>query len=111
MLTHWVKGRTRGDRLPLEFIVKRQTRDTALLYGFADRGLIKPGMKADINVIDLDNLSIPAPHMAHDLPANGRRLVQEATGYIATLKSGTVTFENGVDTGARPGGLLRGPQG
>jgi len=110
MLTHWVKGRERGDRLPLEFIVKRQTRDTALLYGFADRGLIKPGMAADINVIDLDNLAIPAPHMAHDLPANGRRLVQEATGYIATLKSGEVTFENGTETGARPGGLLRGPQ-
>lgn len=110
MLTHWVKGRTRGDKLPLEFIVKRQTRDTALLYGFADRGLIKPGMKADINIIDLDKLAIPAPRMAHDLPANGRRLVQEATGYIATLKSGVVTFENGKDTGARPGGLLRGPQ-
>ncbi len=110
MLTHWVKGRTRGDKLPLEFIVKRQTRDTALLYGFADRGLIKPGMQADINVIDLDNLSIPAPHMAHDLPANGRRLVQEASGYIATFKSGAVTFENSEDTGARPGGLLRGPQ-
>ena len=111
MLTHWVKGRTRGDKLPLEFIVKRQTRDTALLYGFADRGLLKPGMKADINIIDLDKLAIPAPHMAHDLPANGRRLVQEATGYIATLKSGVVTFENGEDTSARPGGLLRGPQG
>ncbi len=110
MLTHWVKGRTRGDKLPLEFIVKRQTRDTAMLYGFADRGLIAPGMKADINIIDLDHLSIPAPHMAHDLPANGRRLVQEATGYIATIKSGEVTFENGVETGARPGTLLRGPQ-
>ncbi|MEQ8746238.1 amidohydrolase family protein [Pyruvatibacter sp.] len=110
MLTHWVKGRTRGDRLPLEFIVKRQTRDTALLYGFSDRGLIKPGLKADLNIIDLDTLAIPAPHMAHDLPANGRRLVQEAHGYTATLKSGVVTFQNGEDTGARPGGLVRGPQ-
>ncbi len=110
MLTHWVKNRARGPRLPLEFIVKRQTRDTAMLYGFADRGLIAPGMKADINVIDLDRLSIPAPHMVHDLPANGRRLVQEATGYLATIKSGDVTFENGVETGARPGGLQRGPQ-
>ena len=110
MLTHWVKGRARGERLPLEFVVKRQTRDTALLYGFADRGLIRPGLKADINVIDLDHLSIPAPHMVHDLPAQGRRLVQEARGYTAILKSGQVTFENGEDTGARPGGLLRGPQ-
>jgi N-acyl-D-aspartate/D-glutamate deacylase len=110
MLTHWVKGRARGERLPLEFVVKRQTRDTAMLYGFADRGLIRPGLKADINVIDLDHLSIPAPHMVHDLPAQGRRLVQEARGYTAILKSGQVTFENGEDTGARPGGLLRGPQ-
>lgn len=111
MLTHWVRDRARGDRLPLERVVRRQTRDTALLYGFADRGLIAPGMKADLNIIDFDRLAIASPRMVRDLPARGRRLVQDAEGYIATIKSGTVTFENGRPTGALPGTLLRGPQG
>ena len=110
LLTHWVRDRRRGARLPLEFIVRRQTRETAELYGFLDRGLLAPGMKADANVIDLDALGLDAPEMLFDLPAGGRRLVQRARGYRATVKSGAVVFEDGVATGALPGRLLRGSQ-
>jgi N-acyl-D-amino-acid deacylase len=110
LLTHWVRDRRRGPRLPLEFVVHRQTRDTALLYGFADRGLLAPGLRADVNLIDLDALAIRPPEMVFDLPAAGRRLVQGATGYRMTVKSGTVVFEDGTPTGALPGRLVRGPQ-
>jgi N-acyl-D-aspartate/D-glutamate deacylase len=110
LLTHWVRDRQRGARLPLEYAVQRQTRDTAALYGFHDRGALAPGMKADLNVIDFDALTLHAPRMVFDLPANGRRLVQRASGYRHTVKSGVVTFENGEATGALPGALLRGPQ-
>jgi N-acyl-D-aspartate/D-glutamate deacylase len=110
LLTHWVRGRTRGPRLPLELIVRRQTRETAALYGLDDRGLLAPGRLADVNVIDLDALRLAAPQMVFDLPAGGRRLVQKASGYRYTLKSGAVTFENGEPTGALPGRLVRGPQ-
>ena len=111
MLSYWVRDRERGERLPLEKVVSMQTRDTARLYGMNDRGLLAPGMKADINVIDLERLQILAPEMIFDLPANGRRLVQRAEGYRATVVSGVVTFEDGVATGALPGKLVRGPQG
>jgi N-acyl-D-amino-acid deacylase len=110
MLTHWVRDRTRGERLPLEFAVKLQTRDTATAYGLNDRGLLAPGMRADINVIDLDNLELHAPEAVHDLPASGRRLVQRVDGYKATLQAGEVTYEDGLATGALPGKLIRGPQ-
>ena len=110
MLTHWVLGRTRGPRLTLEEVVKKQTHDTARLYGLNDRGVLAPGMKADINLIDLDALEILPPEMVFDLPANGRRLIQKAAGYRATLVSGVVTFEDGEATGALPGKLIRGPQ-
>jgi len=110
MLTHWVRDRTRGERLPLEFAVKLQTRDTATAYGLNDRGLLAPGMRADINVIDLDNLELHAPEAVHDLPASGRRLVQRVDGYKATLQAGEVTYEDGIATGALPGKLIRGPQ-
>ena len=110
LLTHWVRDRSRGDRLPLEWIVKRQTGDNSKFFGLHDRGVLAPGMKADINVIDLDRLNLKPPHIVHDLPAGGRRLVQEAEGYIATVQSGRVTFENGVHTGELPGMFVRGCQ-
>jgi N-acyl-D-aspartate/D-glutamate deacylase len=110
LLTHWVRDRARGDRLPLEWIVKRQTKENAEFFGLHDRGVLAPGMKADINVIDFDGLQLRPPHIVYDLPAGGRRLIQEAQGYIATIQSGAVTFENGVHTGALPGGVIRGRQ-
>jgi N-acyl-D-aspartate/D-glutamate deacylase len=110
MLTHWVRDRARGPRLSLEKVVSMQTRDTARLYGLHDRGVIAPGMKADFNLIDYDKLAIMAPEMAFDLPAQGRRLIQRAQGYAATIVSGVVTFEAGEATGEMPGKLIRGPQ-
>jgi N-acyl-D-amino-acid deacylase len=110
LLTHWVRDRKRGKRLPLEKAVKLQTRDTAEFYGFMDRGLIAPGLKADLNVIDFDNLHLYAPEMIFDLPAGGRRLVQRADGYKHTIVSGEVTFEDGQPTGAMPGRIVRGAQ-
>ncbi len=108
LLTHWVRDRTRGPRLPLEQAVEAQTSSTARLYGLLDRGVLAPGMLADINVIDLDALRIAPPEMVHDLPAGGRRLVQRVSGYRFTIKSGRVTFEDGVACGVFPGGLVRG---
>lgn len=110
MLTHWTRDRARGPRLSLEKVVSMQTRDTARLYGLHDRGVIAPGMKADFNLIDYDKLAIMAPEMAFDLPAQGRRLIQRAQGYAATIVSGVVTFEAGEATGEMPGKLIRGPQ-
>jgi N-acyl-D-aspartate/D-glutamate deacylase len=111
MLTHWVRDRTAGERFPLEYIVKKQTSDTAALYGLHDRGLIKPGLKADLNLIDFNALGFDPPRMIHDLPAGGPRLMQKATGYAATLVSGEVIQRNGEDTGARPGKLVRSRRG
>jgi N-acyl-D-aspartate/D-glutamate deacylase len=108
LLTHWVRDRTRGEKLALEWVVKKQTADTARLYGLGDRGVLTAGMKADVNVIDLANMTLHSPRVAHDLPAGGRRLLQEASGYVATIVSGEVIRRNGVDTGARPGSVLRG---
>jgi N-acyl-D-amino-acid deacylase len=110
MLTHWTRDRERGPRLPLELVVHRQTRQTAELYGLTDRGLVAPGMKADLNVIDYEALSFGPPRMAFDLPAGGRRLVQRASGYVATFCSGVQTVDHDEHTGALPGTLLRGPQ-
>ncbi len=110
MLTHWARDRRRGPTLPLELMVQRQTRDTARIYGLEDRGLLQPGYLADINIIDFDRLRIPPPYVAFDLPAGGRRLVQTAEGYRATLKAGQTIMENGERTGALPGKLMRGPQ-
>ncbi|CAN5842521.1 amidohydrolase family protein [soil metagenome] len=108
MLTHWVRDRTRGERLPLELVVARQTSDTARLYGLADRGTLAPGMVADLNVIDFDRLRLEVPRVHADLPAGGRRLLQGVEGYVATVKSGAITFREGAPTGERPGRLLRG---
>ncbi|MEZ5237614.1 MAG: amidohydrolase family protein [Microthrixaceae bacterium] len=108
MLTHWTRDRTRGPRLGLAEVVAMQTSRTADLYGFADRGRVAPGYRADLNVIDLDGLSIAAPRMVHDLPAGGRRLVQESRGYVATICAGTPVRLDDEPTGARPGRLVRG---
>jgi N-acyl-D-aspartate/D-glutamate deacylase len=110
MLTYWVRDRVRGRRMPLEKVVSMQTRQTAALYGLHDRGVVAPGMKADLNIIDFDALAIQAPEMIFDLPAEGRRLIQKASGYRATVVSGAVTFEDGEATGEMPGKLIRGPQ-
>jgi N-acyl-D-aspartate/D-glutamate deacylase len=110
LLTHWVRDRTRGPRVAIETIVARQTRETARLYGMEDRGVLAPGMLADVNVIDMERLAIEVPEMIFDLPAAGRRLVQRARGYRATVKRGVVTYENGTATGELPGKLVRGPQ-
>ncbi len=111
MLTHWVRDRTAGERFPIEYIVKKQTADTAALYGFNDRGMVKPGLRADLNIIDFDRLGFDPPRMIHDLPAGGPRLMQKATGYVATLVAGQVIQRDGVDTGARPGKLVRSGRG
>ncbi|HEY4249885.1 MAG TPA: amidohydrolase family protein [Roseomonas sp.] len=110
MLVHWARDRRRGAKLPLGFAVKRITRDNALAVGLADRGLIAPGHKADVNVIDHDRLQLHVPEMRYDLPAGGKRLVQRADGYVATILSGQVTFREGAPTGALPGRLVRGAQ-
>jgi N-acyl-D-amino-acid deacylase len=107
LLTHWVRDRTRGERLDLEAAVALQTGRTAAAYGFADRGTITTGKRADLNVIDLPALHLHAPRMVFDLPAGGRRLVQKVDGYRYTVVAGEVTFEDGEATGARPGRLVR----
>lgn len=108
LLTHWVRDRVRGPRLSLESAVRMQTHETASLYGLGDRGTLEFGKRADINVIDLENLRLHLPKVVHDLPAGGGRLVQRASGYRATIVAGTVTRRNDADTGSRPGRLVRG---
>ena len=110
LLTHWARDRSRGPRIPIEQLVHNQTQRTANFYGLYDRGLIAPGMKADVNVIDYDRLTLHPPEMVYDLPAQARRLVQRVDGYKATICSGEVIREDGRDTGAMPGKLVRGPQ-
>ncbi|MGB1138091.1 MAG: N-acyl-D-amino-acid deacylase family protein [Luminiphilus sp.] len=109
MLQHWVRDR-QGKRIPLEQAIKRQCHDTARLYGFEDRGVLAPGLLADLNVIDFESLALQLPTVAFDLPAGGRRLLQQAEGYDFTIKSGRVTFHNGQPTGDYPGRVIRGPQ-
>ena len=108
LLTHWGLARKAFD---IGWLVKRQTADTARVVGLMDRGVLAPGMKADINLIDLARLDIAAPHMAFDLPAGGRRLLQLASGYVATIVSGQITYREGEATGALPGRLVRGKAG
>jgi len=108
LMTHWGRDRTRGERIPLEQLVKWQTADAAAAVGLHDRGVIAPGFKADINIFDFDRLRLRKPHIAHDLPAGGRRLAQSAEGIVATLVSGVVTYQEGVSTGRLPGQLIRG---
>jgi len=110
MLTHWARDRRRGPTIPLEHVVHRQTRQTAELYGLRDRGLVAPGLRADLNVIDFDALGFEVPRMAFDLPAGGRRLVQRARGYAATYVAGVRTVADDEFTGELPGRLVRGPR-
>lgn len=108
MLQHWVRDRTRGPRMALEEAVRKISGDPAALYGFTDRGVIAQGKRADLNIIDMDKLQLHAPRVVRDLPSGAPRLLQHADGYVATIVGGVTTFSNGVDTGARPGGLVRG---
>ncbi len=107
MLTHWVRDRVRGARLPLEWVVRKQTADTAAAFGLTDRGTLTPGRRADLNLIAFDELTVGRPEMRFDLPAGARRLVQSTRGYEATVVAGEVVAERGADTGARPGRVVR----
>jgi N-acyl-D-aspartate/D-glutamate deacylase len=109
MLSHWARDRTRGPTLPLEQMVKANSRDPARLYGWADRGTLEVGMKADVNVIDMAALRIHRPEVLSDLPSGASRWVQRASGYRLTIVAGVVTYRDGRATGALPGRLLRNP--
>jgi N-acyl-D-aspartate/D-glutamate deacylase len=111
LLTHWTRDRSRGEKLSIPFVVAAQSRKTALSVGLTDRGLIAPGYKADVNVIDYDRLHLHPPKVHYDLPVGGRRLLQQVDGYDATIVSGVVTQRGGASTGAHPGQLIRGAQG
>src|SRR5258707_11410442 len=111
LLTHWTRDRSRGEKLSIPFVVAAQSRKTALSVGLYDRGLIAPGYKADVNVIDYDRLHLHPPKVHYDLPVGGRRLLQQVDGYDATIVSGVVTQRGGTATGAHPGQLIRGAQG
>jgi N-acyl-D-aspartate/D-glutamate deacylase len=108
MLTHWARDRTRGPKLPLAWAIKRLTSDNARAIGLNDRGVIRRGAKADINVIDFDRLRLHAPEVVYDLPSGGRRLIQKVDGYEATIVSGEVVNREGKATGKLPGRLVRG---
>ena len=110
LLTHWARDRSRGPRLPLEFAVKKQTADTADLYSLSDRGRLVEGLRADINVIDHDNLKLQPPQWVNDLPGGASRMIQGVDGYDLTMVAGVATREGGADTGARPGRLMRSGQ-
>ena len=110
LLTHWGRDRTRGATLDVSFLVQRQSRTTAEAVGLLDRGLLAPGYKADVNVIDFENLALTPPTMVRDLPAGGKRLVQGARGYLHTFVSGVETYADGRPTGALPGRFVRGDQ-
>ena len=107
MLVHWGRDRRRGPRLPLEFLVKRQTSETADFFDLTDRGRLAPGLRADVNLIDFSRLRLSMPELVHDMPAGGRRFVQRVDGYVATLVAGQPIFEHGEHTGAMPGRLVR----
>jgi len=110
LLTHWGRDRTRGPKLPLEWLIHGLTGRNAELINVLDRGLLAPGMKADVNVIDFDHLKLYSPHIVNDLPAGGKRLIQQADGYTASIVAGAVAFREGVPTGALNGKLVRGAQ-
>ncbi|MBM4569091.1 amidohydrolase family protein [Rhodococcus hoagii] len=110
LLTHWGRDRQQGERIPLPLLIHMMTKRCADTMGLHDRGLIAPGYRADLNVIDLVNLELQLPRVVRDLPAGGRRLMQDARGYTATIVSGVVVSANGQHTGALPGNLVRGPQ-
>jgi N-acyl-D-aspartate/D-glutamate deacylase len=107
MLAHWARDRDH-DRLPVEWIVRKMTHDTARLFGLTDRGTLEPGMLGDVNLVDFDEVRLHAPELVHDLPSGARRFIQRSDGWVATVKRGEVIMRDGDDQGARPGGLLRG---
>ncbi len=107
MLAWWARDRAHN-RLPLEFVVRTMTYDTASLVGLRDRGTLEPGQLGDVNLIDFDGLRLPRPQMVHDLPGGARRFVQGSSGYVATVKRGQVVLRDGEDQGVRPGQLIRG---
>jgi N-acyl-D-aspartate/D-glutamate deacylase len=109
LMAWWGRDRQRG-RLDLPFIVQRHTSGTAATVGLLDRGVLAPGYRADVNLIDFEHLQVRRPEMRHDLPAGGRRLLQRADGYVATVVAGQVTYERGEPTDALPGRLIRGPR-
>src|SRR5262249_36353419 len=106
---HWVRDRTRGERLPLPWVVKALSHDTATAVGLNDRGRLAPGYRADVNIIDFEDLHLHAPFIARDLPSAGKRLLERPDGYDATLAGGVVTYRHGEATGFLPGRVLRGP--
>jgi len=108
LLSHWARDRTRGPGIDLERLVAKQTGDTARAYGLHDRGVVAPGYRADLNIVDFDRLGVEVPTVAHDLPAGGRRLVQRSRGYDHTFVAGVEVARDGEFTGERPGRLLRG---
>jgi len=110
LLTHWARDRHRGARLPLELAVRRLTHDPARLYALHDRGVLAPGMRADVNVIDFDDLRLLHPERVDDLPAGAGRLIQRSDGYVETLVAGATIVDRGELTDSRPGALVRGPQ-
>ncbi len=107
MLTHWSRDRSRGPKLPVEMMIKRQTSETADFFGLSDRGRLAPGLRADVNLIDYGRLQVQKPELVHDMPASGRRFVQKVDGYEATFVAGTQIFDRGEHTGALPGRLVR----
>jgi N-acyl-D-aspartate/D-glutamate deacylase len=107
ILTHWVRDRTRGERIPLELAVHKLTQNPAMHLGLNDRGVLADGLRADINLIDLDNLRLRKPEFVNDLPGGGRRVIQRTQGYVGTLVKGVRVLENGLDTGERPGKVIR----
>ena len=111
MLSHWVRDRTRGERIPLEDTIRMLTKEPAELYGLGDRGIIEPGRRADLNLIDLAAISLDLPEITPDLPTGASRVLQRGHGYRATICAGEITFRDGEPTGARPGKLVRGPRG
>jgi N-acyl-D-aspartate/D-glutamate deacylase len=110
LLTHWARDRKKGMRFSVEEVIKKLTHDNAELYGLRDRGIVAPGYRADLNVIDFDALQLHPPQIAFDLPGGAQRFIQRADGYRYTIVHGEVVQENGEDTGARPGRLIRGAQ-
>lgn len=107
LLSHWARDRKRGERLPLEFLVKKHTLDSALGYGLTDRGVLAPGYRADLNVIDFETLGLRDAEVVYDLPSGGKRLLQRARGYLHTFVAGTEIVSNDEHTGAMPGRLIR----
>ena len=107
MMEHWVRDRERGEKIPTETAVRMLTQDPAELYGMKDRGVVRKGLRADLNVIDPARIALGTPRVEHDLPSGSPRLLQSASGYVANIVGGQVTCREGVDTGARPGGLFR----